>query len=128
MDTKYTWIKILRFLTEEFIMSTVHPILDRSITIEFYIASDKKLYILYNKKKYTFKEFWSKVADSEKVCIYILQQFKFQYPDLYKRANSISKDWKETFLKVVNNHMRIKDQKLDVFIRSSGDVIFNLEL
>jgi hypothetical protein len=106
----------------------MQPILERSITIEFYLAGDKNLYLIYNKKKYSFNEFWNRISDAENICMYILEQFKYQFPEKYRKAEMHSDDWKETFIKVINNHMRIKDKKLDVFIRNSGDVIFNLEL
>ena len=108
-------------------MADIKPIIDMTITIEFFIGSDKKIHLLYNRNEYLLSEFWRKIPDAEDICKYILQQFSYEYPEKYKNANIISKDWKETFIKVINNHFRIYDTKFDVFIRHSGDVIFNLE-
>ena len=108
-------------------MTDIKPILNATITIEFFVGEDKKIHLLYNRNEYLLSEFWHKVQDAEHICKYILQQFSYEFPEKYKKANQISSGWKETFIKVINNHFRIYNTKFDVFIRHSGDVIFNLE-
>lgn len=99
----------------------------RSITLEFYIDEEKELCVEYNTTKYKFSDFWNNVEDARDICQKVYFAFKKQYPEHFDKARENSKGWEEAFLKIVNNHLRTYDKKIDVFIRSNGDIVFNLE-
>jgi len=99
----------------------------KTITMEFFINPKKILFVRYNNTDYSFSQFWQKIPDAEKICYRINEEFKVQYPDLYKEESFNTKEWKEVFLKFVNNHLGYKDNILDVFIRSSGEISIHLE-
>ena len=105
----------------------LYTVFDKSITMEFYINDDKELYVEYNAKSYKFSDFWQNVNISHEVCNVIYTEFKKQYPDKFRFANLGSKNWEETFLKVINNHLREYNKIIDVFIRRNGEVTFKLE-
>ena len=99
----------------------------KTITMEFFIDPKKILFVRYNNTDYSFSQFWQKIPEAEKICYRINEEFKVQYPDLYKKESFNTKGWKEVFLKFVNNHLGFKDNILDVFIRSSGEISIHLE-
>jgi len=103
-------------------------VFNKAITLEFFIDGKKNVQvILNNTKKIPFKEFWDKTEDSQDMCRLIHDSFQKQYPKEYEAASIDSKNWLETFLKIINNHLRELDYTVDIFIRSNGEVTFNLE-
>jgi hypothetical protein len=103
------------------------PIFGKTITLEFYIDYDRVLHVVYNLKNYTFLRFWNEVADADELCRIIYNQFENEFPHLFKKQKKRSKDWKETFIRFINNHLREYDKVMDVVIKSSGDVTITLE-
>ena len=103
------------------------PTFDRTITIEFYIDSDKSLKLIYNNERLPFTKFWKETEGARDTCRYIFEEFKRQFPRKFTDADIRSKDWEETFLKIINNHLGLYDTIMDVFIRTNGEVIFKLE-
>jgi len=99
----------------------------KTITMEFFINSKKILFVRYNGTDFSFSQFWQKIPEAEKICYRINEEFKMQFPDLYKEESFHAKDWKEVFLKFINSHLGYKDNILDVFIRSNGEISINLE-
>lgn len=109
-------------------MENIHPILDQSITIEFFVGGDKKIHVVMNGHNYRFMDFWTEVPNAENISQYMLQEFKYQYPERYRAAHDGSRNWQETFIKIINSHLRLYDDKLDVFIHQNGEITFNLEI
>jgi len=99
----------------------------KTITIEFYLSSDKKLLVIYNGHHISFASFWQDVPEAEDICYRIYEEFSFQFPDRFHSSNANSKEWMETFLKFINNHLSEYDNIIDVFIRTSGKIQINLE-
>jgi hypothetical protein len=83
--------------------------------------------VVYNLKNYTFLRFWNEVADADELCRIIYNQFENEFPHLFQKQKKRSKDWKETFIRFINNHLREYDKVMDVVIKSSGDVTITLE-
>ena len=108
-------------------MDKDNPLLGRTITIEFFVDFDKRIHVIHNTSKYTFSEFWSKVEHAEKICRLIYEEFKKQFPKKFKKSNSMSHDWKETVIKLINNHLGEYNHILDVMVKSNGSVQINLE-
>lgn len=108
-------------------MEEKEPLFKETITIEFYVDDNKKLRVIYNTRNMSFSNFWQNGQDSKNICMHIINEFKKLHPEKYKTAEVGSKDWMEVFLKIVNNHLAVLDNILDVFIRRSGEVVFKLE-
>lgn len=108
-------------------MEEITPLFKETITIEFYIDDNKKIHVIYNTREMSISKFWKEGQDASKICKHIVNEFKIQFPEKYKSAGLGSKDWREIFLKIINNHLSVLDNVLDVFIRRSGEVVFKLE-
>ncbi len=103
------------------------PVFGKTITIEFYTDYDRVLRVIYNLKNYSFIRFWNEVANAEEICRIIYKQFEQEYPLHCKKLVKGSKDWKETFIRFINNFLREYDKIMDVVIKSNGDIQINLE-
>ncbi len=101
--------------------------LKKTVTIEFYVNPSKILFVRYNNTEFSFSQFWQKIPEAENICFRINEEFALQFPELYKEAQFNAKNWKETFLKFVNNHLSFRDTIMDVFMRSSGEITIHLE-
>ena len=100
---------------------------DRTTTIEFYVDNDKELHVIYNTREYIFSDFWQKAPDAKKICTIIHEEFKKQFPEKYSSVTQPHKNWVENLIRIINKHLSIYDNILDVFIRHNGEVTFRLE-
>ncbi len=98
-----------------------------SITLEFYTDPEKNMHVIYNTRDTLLSRFWNTGEEGERLFKIIHDEFKIQYPSMFKKAAVQSRGWQETFIKILNNHLREKDNRLDIIIKTSGDIIFNLE-
>ena len=109
--------------------NSVHPFSEdqvKTITLEFYLE-DMQLFVRYNNQTHLFRDFWKQTEGAELICRRIYEAFLIQHRELLEDIAVSSKNWLETFLKIINNHLSEKTPILDVFMRANGDVIINLE-
>lgn len=83
--------------------------------------------VIYNTRDTLLSKFWKTDEEGNRLFKIIHDEFKIQHPSMFKKAAAQSKGWQETFIRIINNHLRKKDNRLDIIIKTNGDIIFNLE-
>ncbi len=100
---------------------------ETTISLEFYIDSEKKIFVKYNNLTYEFIRFWKKVPLAPEICRHVYTAITERFPNKFNEVYSHREDWVKVFIKFINKYFYLYDDYLDVLIKRNGEVDLHLE-